>query len=60
MTAARDPYGSPIVIGRKADLPDGGTVTVTAVTEGIEYGAPVWYVTGLTSLGTQITRWIVK
>lgn len=45
-------------IGSQCSLPDGGTVTVTEVIEGIEHGDPVWYVTGTTSLGTTITRWI--
>lgn len=51
---------SPYSLGSRVNLPDCGTVTVTAVTEGIEYGDPVWYVTGVNSLGQTVTRWIRK
>jgi len=47
-----------IRIGSKVKLPDGPTVTVTAINEGIEYGDPVLYVTGINSLGQTVTRWI--
>ena len=50
----------PPAVGSKTSLPDGPYVTVTDVTEGVEYGEPVWYVTGTSSLGTTTTRWIRK
>ena len=45
-------------IGEKTHLPDGGYVTLTDITEGTEHGDPVFYLTGITSLGTVITRWV--
>jgi hypothetical protein len=45
-------------IGAKTHLPDGGEVTLTAISEGTEHGDPVLYLTGTTSLGNEITRWV--
>ena len=47
-------------IGTKTYLPDGGMVTLTSITEGTEHGDPVLYLTGDTSLGNEITRWVRK
>lgn len=53
-----DGQPQPPEIGCRVMLPDSGEVTVTAVTTGVEYGDPVWYVTGRNSLGQFVTRWV--
>jgi hypothetical protein len=46
-------------IGQRITLPDGPTVTLTKITEGVEYGDKVHYLTGINSLGQEITRWVL-
>lgn len=45
-------------LGQRVTLPDGPTVTITNIAEGVEYGEIVWYLTGTNSLGQSVTRWV--
>lgn len=45
-------------IGSKVSLPDGGYGPVVRVEDGEEYGDPVLYVTIITGLGNEQTRWV--
>lgn len=45
-------------LGQEVTLPDGCTVTLTAISTGVEYTKPVIYLTGVTRLGTTQTRWV--
>ena len=47
-------------IGMTVHLPDGGSVKLLSKTEGFEYGAPVWYFTGINDLGQTVTRWVYR
>ena len=52
--------GRTIRLGDTYTLPDGPTGTVTAISEGVEHGDAVWYITVRTSLGTSVTRWVPR
>lgn len=45
-------------IGQMAQLPDGGYGPVVRVEEGIEFCEPALYVTIITGLGHEQTRWV--
>lgn len=47
-------------IGQTVRLPDGPTVKLTEIAEGVEYGSAVLYLTGINSLGQSITRWVAR
>jgi hypothetical protein len=45
-------------IGNKVSLPDGGYGPIVRIEDGVEYGAPVLYVTIINGLGNEETRWV--
>lgn len=47
-------------IGQKVSLPDGGYGPIVRIEDGVEYGAPVYYITIVTGLGNEQTRWVAR
>jgi hypothetical protein len=47
-------------IGQTVRLPDGPTVKLTEIAEGVEHGLAIFYLTGINSLGQSVTRWVAR
>lgn len=45
-------------LGQTITLPDGPTGKLVRIEDGIEYGEPAIYLTVISSLGNEVTRWV--